>query len=123
MHDVMLVYMDEERWAALPREEQNRIHQECTAWHEALVQSGHSRGQAGLRPPSTATTLRQRDGAVVITDGPFAETREVLGGYEVVECRDLDEAIAIARRFPALRAGLAMEVRPVMTDCMERDRP
>ena len=119
MHYLMLVYTDEQRWAGLSREERNRIHLECSAWHEALVESGQSRGQAGLRPPSTATTVRERDGKVLITDGPFAETREVLGGYELVECRDLDEAIAIASRFPALRAGLSMEVRPVMDDCME----
>ena len=119
MRYVMLVYMDETRWGDLSREEQNQVHRDCTAWHDDLVKSGQSLGQAGLRPPSTATTLREQNGGVIITDGPFAETREVLGGYEVVDCQDLDEAIAIARRFPALRAGLTMEVRPVMTDCME----
>jgi hypothetical protein len=69
---------------------------------------------AGLHPASTATTVRQRGGKVVIIDGPFAETSEVLGGFQLVECRDLDEAIAIASRFPALSAGFSMEVRPVM---------
>ena len=123
MRYVMLVYMDEKRWGDLSREEQSRIHRECTAWHEDLATSGQSLGQAGLRPASTATTLREQNGKVIITDGPFAETREVLGGYEVVECHDLDEAIAIARRFPALCAGSTMEVRPIMDNCMEDDAP
>ena len=123
MRYVMLVYVDERRLGDLSREERNRVHRECTAWHDDLVTSGHSVGQAGLRPPSTATTLREQSGRVVITDGPFAETREVLGGYEMVECGDLDEAIAIARRFPALRVGVTMEVRPVMDDCKEYDGP
>src|SRR5262245_57277531 len=122
MRYVMLVYMDEKRWGDLSRQEKDRVHRECTAWHDDLATSGQSVGQAGLRPPSTATTLREQNGKLIITDGPFAETREVLGGYEVVECRDLDEAIAVARRFPALRAGLTMEVRPIMEDCMEDDR-
>jgi hypothetical protein len=61
-----------------------------------------------------ATTVRARNGKLITTDGPFAETREQLGGYRVVECQDLDEAIAIARRIPTLRAGGSIEVRPVV---------
>lgn len=115
----MLVYMDEKRFAELPKEEQNRVHRDCTAWHEELVKSGHSRGATGLQPASVATTLRETNGKMVITDGPFAETKEVLGGFETVECKDLEEAIAIAQRFPAMRVGLSMEVRPAVpgNDC------
>jgi hypothetical protein len=108
----MLIYMDEERFAALPVDEQNRVHRECTAWHEELVNSGHSIGATGLQPTTTATTLRERHGKLVISDGPFAETKEVLGGFEALECKDLDEAIAIAKRFPALRIGSSVELRP-----------
>src|SRR5262245_51986519 len=64
---IMLVYMDQEKWAALPVDERNRIHQACTAWHEALVKSGHSKGAIGLQPPATATTLRGNSGKVVVT--------------------------------------------------------
>jgi len=113
MQYIMLIYLDSQRWDALSTDERNRVHQECGAWHEALVQSGHSRHCAGLQPVSTATTLRaETNGKVVITDGPFAETREILGGFESLECRDLDEALAIAKKFPGLRAGAAVELRP-----------
>jgi hypothetical protein len=108
----MLIYMDEKQFAGLSRDEQNRVHRECTAWHEELVQSGHSVGATGLQPTATATTLREKQGRVLITDGPFAETKEVLAGFEALECRDLDEAIAIAKRFPALRVGTTVELRP-----------
>src|SRR4030095_11119456 len=107
-----LIYMDEKHFAELPREEQNRVHRECTAWHEELVRSGHSVGAKGLQPTATATTLREKKGQIVITDGPFAETKEVLAGFEALDCRDLDEAIAIAKRFPALRVRTSRETRP-----------
>jgi hypothetical protein len=112
MQYTLLIYLDEPQFAALSKAEQNQIHRECTAWHEELVQSGRSTAAFGLQPSATATTLRERDGRCVITDGPFAETKEILGGLEVLECRDLDEAIAIARRFPGLKAGITVELRP-----------
>jgi hypothetical protein len=110
----MLIYMDEKAFAALPKEEQNRIHRDCGAWHEQLVKSGHSVGCAGLQATSTATTLRAKGGRVVVTDGPFAETKEVLGGFELLDCKDLDVALAIAKRFPALGCGSSVEVRPAV---------
>lgn len=116
MQYMLMVYMDEKRWAELSKEELNRVHYDCAAWHQDLVKSEHARAAVGLRPASTATTVREQNGKSVITDGPFAETKEVLGGYEIVECTDLDEAMAIAKRFPALRVGLSLEVRPVMSD-------
>jgi hypothetical protein len=113
MNYTMLIYLDEKAFTALSKDEQNRVHRECGAWHEELVQSGHSRAATGLQPASTATTLRERDDRIVITDGPFAETKEMLGGFEALACRDLDEALAIARRFPGLRGGhCTVEVRP-----------
>jgi hypothetical protein len=121
MQYVMLFYTDSARWAELSKEERNRIHEECGAWHQELVKSGRYRGAVGLQPVTTATTVAEKSGDFVITDGPFAETREVLGGFETVECKDLDEAIAIAKRFPALRAGALVEVRPIVAggECRE----
>ena len=78
-----------------------------------LVETGHYRGGARLESTSTATTVRERKGRPIITDGPFAETKEQLGGYHLVACKDLDEAIAIALRIPTLRVGGAVEVRPL----------
>lgn len=88
------------------------MHEECTAWHEELVKTGKSLRGSGLQPSSTATTFRMQDGKVIVTDGPFAETKEVLGGFETLECESLDEALEIASRFPGLKAGGALEVRP-----------
>ena len=114
MRYTMLIYMDEKRFAEMPQEEQNRVHRECAAWHESLVKEGQSTGANGLQPTATATTLREKKGRIVITDGPFAETKEVLAGFETLECKDLDEAIAIAKRFPALRIGSSVELRPAV---------
>lgn len=112
MQYILLIHQNE-RWPALPVDTKNRVHQECGAWHQDLVRSGRSTGAIGLQPPETATTLRAQRGKTVITDGPFAETKEVLGGLEIVECRDLAEALAIARDFPGLKSGgCTVEVRP-----------
>lgn len=81
---------------------------------QSIVQSGHFKAGDALKPTSTATTVRVRDGKVLATDGPFAETREQLGGYYLVEARDLDEAIGIAARIPGALSG-SIEVRPIMT--------
>lgn len=78
-----------------------------------LAKSGHFRGGSQLHPAATATTVRMKNSKLVFTDGPFAETKEQLGGYHLVECHDLDEAMAIAARIPTLSAGGAIEVRPV----------
>jgi hypothetical protein len=121
MQYLMLIYLDDQRWAATPTDERNRIHEACGAWHNELVKSGHTRGAVGLQPISTATTLRDASGRIVITDGPFAETKEFLGGLEMLECKDLDEAIGIAKRFPGLRAGAAIELRPQVTGNECRD--
>ena len=120
MQYIMLVYQSPE-WAGLSKEEKNRVHAECTAWHEELVKSGRARTAAGLQPVSTATTVREKNGKPLITDGPFAETREVLGGFEIIECQHLDEALAIAKRFPSLRVGFSLEVRPLVTGPCHED--
>jgi hypothetical protein len=88
--------------------------QEYDEFMQGIVKSGHFRAGAQLQPTSMATTVREQYGKLITTDGPFAETKEQLGGYHLVECQDLDEALAIARRIPTLRVGGAIEVRPVV---------
>ncbi len=113
MQYVLLVYLDESKFRSLPQAEQDRVYADCTSWHEELMKSGHSLRATGLHPASAATTVRQNDGKFIITDGPFAETKEMLGGFETIECKDLDEALAIAKKFPGLRSGITVEVRPI----------
>lgn len=121
MEYALLIYTDTKRWAELSADERNRVHAECAAWHQELVKNGNARSALGLQPVTTATTVAEKDGRLVIMDGPFAETKEFLGGLESIECRDLDEAIAIAKRFPALRVGSLVEVRPQVVGGVCRD--
>ena len=110
MKYMLLVYMDEKAMTDPER-------QECYVKSAQLARDIHSRGQflaaSPLHPIATATSVRMREGGRLVTDGPFAETREQLGGYYLVEARDLDEAIGIAERIPAARFG-TIEIRPVM---------
>jgi hypothetical protein len=97
-------------WQSLSEDERQSITAEYVALRAAPgFQSGHQ-----LQSADTATTLRERDGEPLTTDGPFAETREVLAGYYVFECADLDAALALGRRIPAVRMGGAVEVRPII---------
>jgi hypothetical protein len=114
MQYMLLVYENSKEWLALPDPEKRQISDACWDWHKRLLQTGHARTALALHPVSTATTLRRDRGAITLIDGPFAETKEILGGFETVECKDLDEAIAIAKTFPGLKAGLAIEVRPLV---------
>ncbi|MFD9890502.1 YciI family protein [Amycolatopsis sp. NPDC059027] len=86
----------------------------CGDWGEEMQRRGVILDGAGLHPPGDATTIRVRDGEVLLSDGPFAETKEQIGGYCLIECGDLDEAIDIASRHPAAAYG-TIEVRPVLT--------
>jgi hypothetical protein len=79
---------------------------------QSIIQSGHFKAGDGLQPSTTATTVRVRDGRILTTDGPFAETREQLGGYYLIEAKDLNAAIEIAARIPSARVG-SIEVRPI----------
>jgi hypothetical protein len=100
----------------LPDNRQNQIMQQYGELIQALVKSGHYQAGAKLHASATATTLRGKDGKVSIVDGPFAETKEQLGGYHLIECKDLDEALSIARRIPTLPYGGVVEVRPLMSE-------
>ena len=104
---------EEARWEAISEPARDGIMQEYGAWIQDIAKGGRHLATAKLRPSSTATTIRAQNGRPVMTDGPYAETREQLGGYHLIECEDLDEAIAIASRIPTLRVGGTVEVRPV----------
>jgi hypothetical protein len=116
MQYVMLVYLNEKEFYALPKDEQNRVHRECTAWHENLVKAGKSIGGNGLQPSSTAKTLRFKNGKLNTTDGPFAETKEIIAGFEIFEFASMHEAVATGKSFPGLKAGVVIEIRPAVPD-------
>ena len=111
MEYMLLIYHSEAE--KLPQETQQQLFQEYMTFTQDLTKSGKNKGGAPLEPIATATTVRVRNGKTVVTDGPFAETKEQLGGYYLVEAKDLDEAISIAARIPGAKLG-AVEVRPVM---------
>ena len=113
MQYLLMCCFDEELWERIPEARRDAIMEEYRAFEQGLVRSGHYRAGAKLGPSLTATTVRVKNGKPAITDGPFAETKEQLGGYHLVECKDLDEAIAIAMRIPTLPVGGSIEVRPV----------
>lgn len=110
MKYMLLVYMDEE---ALTDEERQRCYVESAQLAHDLNSKGQYLGAGPLHSVATATSVRVRDDKRVVTDGPFAETREQLGGYYLIEAKDLDEAIGIAERIPPARYG-TIEIRPVM---------
>ena len=114
MQYMLMCCFDESVWMQLPEAQKDKIMQEYSEFIQGIVRSGHFRASTKLQPSSMATTLREKNGKLITTDGPFAESKEQLGGYHMVECQDLDEAMTIARRIPTLRVGGAIEVRPVM---------
>ena len=113
MHYMLMCCVDDELWTRLPEVEKARVMQEYDEVMRDIGRRGRLRASVKLQPSSTGTTVRANRGKIVITDGPFAETKEQLGGYHVVECEDLDAAISIAARIPTLRVGGVIEVRPV----------
>jgi hypothetical protein len=116
MQYLLMCCFDEQRWESLPAAERDSIMKDYGELIESVTGTGQYLAGAKLKGTSAATTVRQKNGKPVITDGPYAETREQLGGYHVVECKDLDEALAIAKRIPTLRAGGTVEVRPIEFD-------
>jgi len=110
MKYMLLVYMDEQ---AMTDEERAHCYVESAQLTQDLNAKGQYVGAGPLHSVSTATSVRVRDGKRLVTDGPFAETREQLGGYYVIEAKDLDEAIEIAERVPPVKFG-TIEIRPVM---------
>jgi hypothetical protein len=113
MQYLLLIYGNEEHFGKLTEAEQNGVLKEYGDFTKSIAQSGHYRGGNELAPISTATTVRVRDKKRLVTDGPFAETKEQLGGYYLIEAKDLDDALAVAARIPSARWG-SIEVRPIV---------
>lgn len=112
MKYVCFGYFDERCWESLPEAERRAIMDRCVAYDEELKRSGHFVGGEALQGARNAATLRFRDGAVTVTDGPFTETREQIGGILFLEARDLNDAIQIMSRHPGVRIG-PFEIRAV----------
>jgi len=112
MQYLLLIYNNEAEYAARPQAEVAQTMAEYGSFTQGIVQSGNFKGGERLRPVANATTVRIRNGKTMTTDGPFAETREQLGGYYMVEAKNLDEATAIAAKVPGARYG-SVEVRPI----------
>jgi hypothetical protein len=110
MKYMLLVYMDER---AMDEAEREHCYEESTQLTHQLKANGQYLAASPLQPVSTATSVRVRDGKRLVTDGPFAETREQLGGYYLVDAKNLDEVIGIAARIPGARVG-TVEIRPVV---------
>ena len=108
-----LVYHEEATIDALPRAEYDAVVRDVFDYREELKRGGHYITSSPLQPVRTATTLRVRDGKLSMTDGPFAETKEQLGGFYLIEAADLDEALRLAAQMPPARVG-SIEVRPLM---------
>ena len=106
------VFYDEKNLDALSREESDALDRESLAYDDVLRKSGHFLAAQALHSVHSATTIRLRDGKVCVTDGPFAETKEQIGGFILIEAADLNEAIRLASHIPPVRLG-GVEVRPV----------
>ncbi|MDB4937266.1 MAG: hypothetical protein JWP87_4238 [Labilithrix sp.] len=114
MKYMLLTYLDEKTWMSLSADEQKRQMESCNPHIEKLLAAKKILAGAPLHPTSTATTMRFRDGKRVLTDGPFAETREQLGGYTIIDANDLDEAISIASGFLGTSTLVSLELRPIV---------
>src|SRR4051794_9519279 len=111
MKFICLGYYDEKKFAQLPQDQAQRMMEECFAYDDVLRRGGHFIGGEALDSASSAITLRVRDGKVEATDGPYAETREVLGGILLLEARDLNHAVALMSKHPGVKNG-PFEIRP-----------
>ena len=120
MQYLCLIYQDDNKLAALSDSELDSMVGGCIAWTEDLEQSGHHVLCAGLQSVHTAMTVRNRNGKVSATDGPFAETKEHLGGFTIIRARDLNEAIRLLSEHPCLRMGSTFELRPINEELTER---
>ena len=113
MQYLLMIYDPEKAWPEMPEGERNKMFGEYMQLTKELKASGSFIAGDALQPTKTATTVRVREGKTTLTDGPFAETKEQLGGYYLIEAKDLDEATKIAARIPSARFG-SIEVRPIM---------
>lgn len=111
MKFICLGYIDSNAFASLPEAEQHAMMDRCCAYDDQLRANGHFAGGEALQPPNTAKTLRPANGRVVVTDGPFAETKELLGGILILEARDLNHAVELISQHPGAQFG-PWEIRP-----------
>jgi hypothetical protein len=112
MQYLLMIYRNEAEQAKMDAGTAKKMLEDYGAFTQSIIQSGNFKAGDRLQDASTATTVRVRDGKTLTTDGPFAETREQLGGYYLIEAKDLDEALAIAARVPGAKVG-SVEVRPI----------
>lgn len=110
MKFICLGYYDDKKWEAMAEAEQKAYIEECFTYDDVLRQGGHIAGGEALEPPSNATTLRFKNGKVVVTDGPYAETKEQIGGILILEARDRKHAIELMLKHPGVRNG-SFEIR------------
>jgi hypothetical protein len=113
MQYMILIYDDEKVWADMPKEQSEKLFGDYMAYSEEMAKAGVMRAGDALKPVSTATTVRIRGGKTLTTDGPFAETKEQLGGYYLIDVPNLEEALKWAAKCPSAAVG-SIEVRPVM---------
>jgi hypothetical protein len=113
MRYLCLIYDEEKKMSGMSKKEGEAFMGEYFAFTDGIKKSGHYIGGEALQPVETATTVRVRNGKTSTTDGPFAETKEQLGGYYLINARDLNDAIQVASRIPSARLG-SVEVRPIM---------
>jgi hypothetical protein len=111
MRFICLGYADESKFKEIPEDEMKALMEECFAYDDELRRGGHFAGGEALQPATTAVTLRFRQGKVDVTDGPYVETKEYLGGILILEARDLNHAIALMSKHPGVRFG-PFEIRP-----------
>jgi|ERR1041385_1161501 hypothetical protein len=111
MKYICLGYMEEKKWETMSESERNAFMDECFAYDDELRKNGHFAGGEALDSPRNATTLRYRNGKVSVTDGPYAETKEQLGGIMILEATDLNHAIQLISKHPGVRGG-PFEIRP-----------
>jgi hypothetical protein len=113
---LLMIHSDEREWSALSEDEQSTAREEYGRFAQRARESGKLLGGAELQPTDRATTVRVQGGETVLADGPYAETKEALGGYFLVEAESIDEAVEMAKQLPAPRTRGGVEVRPVYED-------
>ena len=113
MQYLLMIYRSEAEFGKMDAAARQKMAGEYGAFTQSIIQSGNFKAGDALQPSATATTVRVRDGKTLTTDGPFAETREQLGGYYLIDAKDLDTALGIAARIPGAKTG-SIEVRPIM---------
>jgi hypothetical protein len=116
MQFIMMVYKNQERFAALPDSDKRLVSEACDTWYEKLQRTGQVATMTRLHGTATAATVRKSEDRFLVIDGPFAETKEVFGGFAILECRDRTEAVELAKTFPGVEVGFAMEVRPIVAN-------